>query len=273
MLAFHRHGKGPPLLLLHGLGGTRIVWDPVIEILAAEREVLAPDLPGFGASDPLDVPPTAVNLATAVARFCAEQGIERPHIGGNSLGAWVGLEMARQGAAASVTGISPAGLWSNSLGPVPGAAERRQRAKRLRPLIHFALYSGAVRRRALRTTMAYPERVPAREARLLVLEWVDSRGYEDANREMRSVVFDPAGFPEDVPVTIAWGERDGLVRQPREDRMPAGARSLVLPDCGHTPTWDDPELVAKVLLDGSSGAGGRAESAAGTATGGSARGS
>ena len=268
MLAFHRRGNGPPLLLLHGLGGTRIVWDPVIEILAAEREVLAPDMPGFGASDPLDVPPTAVNLAAAVARFCAEQGIERPHVGGNSLGAWVGLEMAKQGAAASVTGLSPAGLWSRSLGPVPGAAERRRQAKRLRPLIHLALYSGAVRRRALRTTMAYPERVPAREARLLVLEWVDSRGYEDANREMRSVVFDPAGFPGDVPVTIAWGERDSLVRQPRENRMPAGARSLVLPDCGHTPTWDNPELVAKVLLEGSSGTGGAPESAARTATGG-----
>src|SRR5215212_7471670 len=127
MLAFHRRGEGPPLLLLHGLGGTRIVWDPVIEILAAEREVLAPDMPGFGASDPLSDPPTAVNLAAAVARFCAEQGIERPHVGGNSLGAWVALEMAKQGAAASVTGLSPAGLWKKVSGLVPGAAERRQR--------------------------------------------------------------------------------------------------------------------------------------------------
>jgi pimeloyl-ACP methyl ester carboxylesterase len=238
--------------------------------LAAEREVLAPDMPGFGASDPLDVPPTAVNLAAAVARFCSEHGVERPHVAGNSLGAWVGLEMAKQGSAASVTGLSPAGLWTRSLGPVPGAAERRRRARHLRPLVHLALYSGAVRRRALASTMAYPERVPAREARLLILEWIDSRGYEDANREMRSTVFDPAGFPEDVPVTIAWGERDGLVRQPRRHRMPAGARSIVLPDCGHTPTWDDPELVARVLLEGSSGAGGEAGSAEQMATGGSA---
>ena len=269
MLAFHRRGNGPPLLLLHGLGGTRIVWDPVIEILAGEREVLAPDMPGFGASDPLDVPPTAVNLAAAVARFCAEQGIERPHVGGNSLGAWVGLEMAKQGAAASVTGLSPAGLWRQSLGPLPGAAERRRKVQKLRPLVHLALYSGAVRRRALRTTMAYPERVPPREARLLVLEWIDSRGYEDANREMRTTVFDPAGFPADVPVTIAWCERDRLVRQPRRNRMPAGAHSIVLPDCGHTPTWDNPELVAKVLLEGSSGGPGAAETAEETATGGS----
>lgn len=273
MLAFHRRGKGPPLLLLHGLGGTRIIWDPVIELLAAEREVIAPDMPGFGASDPLDIPPTAVNLAAAVARFCAEQGMKRPHVGGNSLGAWVALEMAKQGAAASVTGLSPAGLWARPFGAVPGAAERRQKIQRLRPLIHTALYSGAVRRRALATTMAHPDRVPAREARLLVLEWIDSRGYEDANREMRSVVFDPRDFPDDVPVTIAWGERDRLVRQPRQERMPAGARSIVLPDVGHTPTWDNPELVAKVLLEGSSSGGDRAPTAGRGATGGYPEGS
>lgn len=272
MLAFHRRGEGPPLLLLHGLGGTRIVWDPIIEILAAQREVLAPDMPGFGASDPLDVPPSAVNLAAAIAGFCAEQGIERPHVAGNSLGAWVALEMAKQGAAASVTGLSPAGLWARPFGEIPGAAERRARAKQLRPLIHLALYSGAVRRRALQTTMAYPERVPAREARLLILEWIDSRGYEDANREMRSVVFDPDGFPSDVPVTIAWGERDALVRQPRENRMPAGARSIVLKDCGHTPTWDNPELVARVLLEGSAEGRTGSRAAANAATGGSAAG-
>ncbi len=62
--------------------------------------------------------------------------------------------------------------------------------------------------------------------------------------------------------------------------MPAGARSIVLPDCGHTPTWDNPELVAKVILEGSSegGAGGAsgaddgAEAGARTVTGGSPEG-
>jgi pimeloyl-ACP methyl ester carboxylesterase len=53
-------------------------------------------------------------------------------------------------------------------------------------------------------------------------------------------------------VTIAWGERDRLVGPPKPARRPAGARFLTLPDVGHTPTWDDPELVARTLLDGSS---------------------
>ncbi|MBA3300985.1 MAG: hypothetical protein H0T15_03875 [Thermoleophilaceae bacterium] len=56
----------------------------------------------------------------------------------------------------------------------------------------------------------------------------------------------PAG---DVPVTLAWPEHDRLVARPR--RVPPGVRSVVMPGCGHLPMWDDPALVARVLLDGS----------------------
>ena len=62
---------------------------------------------------------------------------------------------------------------------------------------------------------------------------------------------DPTGYPEDVPVTIAWGERDRLVGPPKPNRRPAGARFLVLPGVGHAPMWDDPPLVARTLLEGS----------------------
>ncbi len=101
------------------------------------------------------------------------------------------------------------------------------------------------------TFAAHPERVPAEAARELVMGWVDANGYEGANRAMRTHLFDPAGYPEEVPVTIAWGERDRLVGPPKENRRPAGARFLVLPGVGHTPMWDDPELVARTLLEGS----------------------
>jgi pimeloyl-ACP methyl ester carboxylesterase len=53
-----------------------------------------------------------------------------------------------------------------------------------------------------------------------------------------------------VPLTFAWPDHDRLVGRPR--RLPAGARSVTLTGCGHLPTWDDPEQVARVLLEGSS---------------------
>ena len=127
----------------------------------------------------------------------------------------------------------------------------RERARRLRPLISAALWIPAVRRRALASSVAHPERVPRAAGRELVLGWIDSEGYDGANRAMREHLFDPEGYPPDVPVTIAWAEHDQLVGPPKPHRRPAGARFLVMAGVGHVPTWDDPELVAQTILEGS----------------------
>jgi pimeloyl-ACP methyl ester carboxylesterase len=239
-----------PLLLLHGLGGSRELWAPVLDLLAAQRDVVALDLPGFGgaAELPDGVEPSPANLAAAIRRRCAELGVERPHVGGNSLGGWVGLEMGRAGWAASVTALSPAGLWRCPLGPA--RFETQRWAGRLRPLVSLALRNRRAREAMLRSFAARPQRIPPRAGRDLILAWIDAAGYEGANREMRRHVFDPAGYP-DIPVTLAWGELDRTVSPPRPERRPRGARYLVLPGVGHTPMWDDPELVARVLLEGS----------------------
>jgi pimeloyl-ACP methyl ester carboxylesterase len=244
-------GRGEPLLLLHGLGGSSAVWDPVIGRLAAEREVLALDLPGFGSTPQLapELEPTAANLAAAVNEACEARGIDRPHVAGNSLGGWVGLEMGRAGWAASVTAISPAGLWRAPIGP--RRLDSRLLARRLRPFVSLALHTRRTREAMLATFAAHPERIPAKAGRTLVLGWIDASGYEGANRAMRTHVFDPAGYPS-IPVTLAWGELDRLVAPPRPERRPEGARYLVLPGVGHTPMWDDPQLVAATLLQGSS---------------------
>jgi pimeloyl-ACP methyl ester carboxylesterase len=239
-----------PLLLLHGLGGSKEIWSPVIGLLEADRTPVAIDLPGFGATPPLaaQVEPSAANLAAAVHEHCLELGIERPHVAGNSLGGWVALEMGRAGWAASVTAISPAGLWRAPIGE--RRANTRVWARRLRPLVSLALHNRRLRERALATFASHPDRIPAAAGRRLVLGWIDANGYDGANRAMRTHVFDPTGYPE-IPVILAWGELDQLVGPPRPERRPAGARFLTLPAVGHTPTWDDPGLVATVLLRGS----------------------
>ena len=245
-----RCGSGDPLLLVHGLGATGRVWEPVIDRLAEERDVIAVDLPGFGGSPPLPdgVAPSAPNLAAALARFCEAEGVPLPHVAGNSLGGWIALELGRAGGAASVTALSPAGLWRSPLGP--RRFDARRWARRLRPLVAALLRTRRGRGLLLGSTAAHPERIPAPEARALVLSWIDSPAYEAANREMRAVVFDPGGYPE-IPVTLAWGDRDRIVGPPRRERAPLGARVLTLPAVGHTPTWDDPGLVSSVLLEGS----------------------
>lgn len=250
MIAHRRVGNGPPLVLIHGLGATGAIWDPVIDLLRDQRELLIIDMPGFGASPrlPEETTATAVNLAAGISGLCTELGIGSPHVAGNSLGAWVALEMGRSGEAQSVTALSPAGLWRRPLGPPRFNA--RPLAGMIRPFVMAAMKSKGGRRRLLSTTVARPEILRPAEAREMVSGWIDSPGYDDANSEMRAIVFNPAGYPE-IPVTIAWAALDRLVAPPRPERMPAGSRYIVLPQVGHVPTWDDPSLVAETLLEGS----------------------
>lgn len=247
-LYYERSGEGPGLLLVHGLGGSAVVWRPVIERLAASHDVVAIDLPGFGRSPSLPggAAPTAANLAAAVTAFCDRLGLSRPDVAGNSLGAWVALEMAAKGAARSVCGISPAGLWRNPLGPRP--FERQPLARRLRPLVELLARSRRARTALLRGTMAHPERVSPADARRLMLDYIRSSGYAAANREMRAAPFEHPGRVK-VPVTLAWGEEDRLVGPPSPSRIPPGARVLRMPGWGHTPTWDDPEGVADLICE------------------------
>ena len=248
MLNYERSGSGTPVLLLHGLGGYAGLWRPVVERLEGSRDVIAPDLPGFGGSPPLDgsEPATAAELAEPVASLCAELGVERPHVTGNSLGAWVGLEMAKRGQAASVLGISPAGLWRNALGP--RSMDSQGLGRRLRPLISVLLRSAGARERLLRTTMARPDLVPPEDAREVVMNYIGAPGYLAANQAMRAAPFAHEGRV-DVPVTMVWGEEDRLVGPPSRTRMPPGTRFFTMPKWGHTPTWDDPKGVAELILE------------------------
>jgi len=243
---YERTGAGDPLLLVHGLGGDRSTWTPVTDSLSAGFDVIAPDLPGFGASAPLpdDEPPTPRALAEALAELLDELGIESAHVVGNSLGGWIALELALMGRARTVTTLCAAGMWSKALGPRPEMPIRRF-GQAIAPLLGPVMAPVSVRRRLLSAFVAHPERVPREDAARMAASYIAAPGYTATNREMRSDHFRGAA-DIDVPVTLAWGERDRLI-SPRDPGIP-GAHTVVLEDCGHVPTWDDPELVTQVIL-------------------------
>ncbi len=241
-----RRGSGAPLLLLHGLGGEWGAWLPVLPALAAERDVIAVDLPGFGRSPclPEGVPPTPAALAGAVAGALEALGVERPDVAGNSLGGWVALELAALGAAGSVTAIAPAGLWPQPLRPKPALTAHAIISSV--PGLVGLLSTRPGRRLALAATVAHPERMTDEEASRMLRAYAEAPGFEAANAEMRSGRFTAAGRVR-VPVTVAWCERDRLVGRVA---LPFPARELVLRDCGHIPMTDDPDAVAAVTLAG-----------------------
>ncbi len=93
-IAWERHGEGPTLLLIHGLGYARWGWEPVVGPLAGSFDVLLFDNRGIGQSDAPPGPYTAAQMAEDTVRVLDEAGVERAHVVGTSLGGIVAQELA-----------------------------------------------------------------------------------------------------------------------------------------------------------------------------------
>ncbi|MFE1273053.1 alpha/beta fold hydrolase [Streptomyces sp. NPDC058758] len=256
-LTYERRGTGEPLLLLHGIGHHWQAWEPVLDVLAAERDVIAVDLPGFGASDGLP-PDCAYDLATVVpvlTAFCAALGAERPHVAGNSLGGLLALRLGHEKAVRSVTALSPAGFWSESERRYAFGTLRAMRGAALSlplPLIERLSRTPAGRTALTSTIYARPGRRSPEAVLAETLALREATGFHQTLAAGRTVLFRD-DIPS-LPVTVAWGTRDRLLlrRQGvRAKRTLPGARLVRLPGCGHVPMNDDPALVARVILDGS----------------------
>ena len=94
-LSYMEAGSGDPVVMIHGLGGTKASFLPTVVGLAAEGyHAIAIDQPGFGDSHkPLFAPYDAPYMARAAKEFLDERGIGRAHFIGNSLGGRVTLEL------------------------------------------------------------------------------------------------------------------------------------------------------------------------------------
>ena len=257
MLAHHRTGSGEPLLLLHGITHRRQAWDTVVPLLAPERDVIAVDLPGHGESDdlPAGFDGTTPALVEAVEALARDLGLDRPHVAGNSLGGLIALEMAARGTARSATALSPAGFWSplgrtwaRSVLGGASAVLRRMGPQRL----DRALASRPGRAALTGLIIAHPSR---QDPAVLA---ADLAGLARPRQGFATMLGALGGWSvpqrSAVPTTVGWGSRDMLLprRQIRALRRALpDAHVLVLPDCGHVPMADDPELVAELILAGS----------------------
>jgi pimeloyl-ACP methyl ester carboxylesterase len=250
------HGSGPPLVLLHGTGSHRGMWDPVVGALARERRVIAVDLPGFAGSADEPAEPSPVGLTDAVERWFAEQGLVRPHVAGNSLGGGVALELARRRAVASATALSPIGFWTPRELAFAQGSLRAARAilERLRPVVPALTSTAAGRIAVFSQVYGRPWRLSPDEARAAIDAFLDAPAFDAVLEASGHYRFGAGDELRGVPVTIAWGTRDALLiprQATRARRMLPWARHVALRGCGHVPCRDDPEAVAAALLTGS----------------------
>ena len=251
---YHREGDGPPLVLLHGVGHHWQAWEPVIERLVDEFDVIACDSPGFGHSAPLaaGIEPTIPAYADAFEWFFAELGLVRPHVAGNSMGGAIALELARGRAVRSVSAFSPAGLWNapelrfcqlslRAVGAVPAAA---------RPAIEALARTRAGRVALFSQTYGYPARLPGNEAVATLRDAWAAPALSGALDAFNQYRFGSPQQLQSTPVTIAWGRRDRLLpyrlQAPRARALMPWATHVTL-GAGHVPFYDDPAAVAEVI--------------------------
>ena len=91
---FVEAGKGPPLLFLHGLGGSWRDWSANLPAFAATYQVIALDFPGFGDSDKPEVQYSIEWLTDMVERFILERKLDKVRLVGHSMGGLVALNLA-----------------------------------------------------------------------------------------------------------------------------------------------------------------------------------
>lgn len=253
-LAYDRTGHGEPLVLLHGQGFSRRAWDPVVDALAADRDVIAVDLPGHGESrrQPKGTGSAPHDHAVAVAELLDQLDLPTAHVAGNSSGGWVALELGRLQRARTVTALAPAGLWRKR---APWHIRIAMRQVRLNARITRWVAPNAPRNRVVRgVTLAqvsgHPFGLPYEPVRTAIHDMAAAPGFRAALRGLEKRRFED-GAAITVPVTVAFGSRDRVLLPlvaRRRDQLPDQTRWVTLPGCGHLPMFDDPGATADLLL-------------------------
>jgi pimeloyl-ACP methyl ester carboxylesterase len=242
-------GGGPPVLLLHGTFWSR-VWRPVVDGIAEENEVFAPDYPGFGRSGGRLEPEEAAvpELAAFVLRFADELGIGQFAVAGHDIGGAVAQHLALSGRVSRLALVNSV-LYDSW--PVP-AVSRFRDPEQARGISSEELVE--LRRESLRKAVAR-ELTAAEEE-----EYLSPWRTEDGTRSWTAMAAaaDARYTTELVgplrelglPTLLLWGEEDEF--QPvryaeRFEREMPNSRLLALPGAGHIPMEDEPERVAEEL--------------------------
>lgn len=242
--------------MVHGLGSSWRNWGPILGRLAAEREVVLIDLPGFGQSPPFTGEVTMATLTDAVQQFMQEAGLQDVDLVGSSMGARMVLELARRGAGGNVVALDPGGFWNRRqrlvFGASVGLSVKLVRALQ-RPMPVIASHPVG-RTLLLSQFSARPWALPSE----LVLN--EMRSFAAATRvdeALDALVHGPvqegaAAGSTPGRVAIGWGRKDlvtvpGQVLTARTKFPDASLRWF--DSCGHFPHWDQPDQTADYILD------------------------
>jgi pimeloyl-ACP methyl ester carboxylesterase len=247
-------GEGPPLILVHGLGGAASNWTELAPLLIRSRRLLVPDLPGHGGSGALPGVSGLEPFADRVAAVAAREGMLPAPVVGHSLGGMVVLRLAlrRPDAVQAIVlaagaGLSIGNVWGRELLSIFTVVRPGRIAARHRGLVSR---SGLLRRLVFGfVSVADPvgltdEAVEGFLAGQLLHTDVDSAWQalrrDDPRQELEAV---------QCPALVLWGAED--VQLPIGDAFEytrrLHARLRVIPGCGHLLIGERPDACADAI--------------------------
>lgn len=231
---FRRGGQGAALLFLHGVQG--LMGTPeALEQLAQRFDVIAPDHPGFGGSDPSERIEDVADLGFFYLDLLDALDLKAVHVVGASLGGWIAMEMAVRSTARieSLTLADAAGIR------VIGV-----------PRGDMFIGSQAELGKLLFADETVAEKWAAQwRASPAQLESYDKNRCAAAKYTWQPRLYDPKLekwlHRIDVPTQLLWGERDRLIPPAHGETLKAlipNATMTVLPGCGHMAEIERPDL-------------------------------
>jgi pimeloyl-ACP methyl ester carboxylesterase len=240
-------GSGPPIVFVHGTGGSWEVWRANISELAHRHRVVAVDLPGFGESEPLDGRASLAASAQVLSELLRMLNLGPAIVVGHSLGGIVCLHLALDHEE-QVTSLV---LVDSGGAPISGGRKvlitaGLQIARLLMGswLVMKSIHDVPwVRRYFFGFVVRYPD---SADQRLLDGAFLTMRAPGVAGAIIAGAT-DSVGrrLPDiEVPTLLLWGEFDRLlpVRLARQmaDLM-TNARLQIIEDCGHSPNIEYPQ--------------------------------
>jgi pimeloyl-ACP methyl ester carboxylesterase len=258
--AFVKVGKGPVLLLLHGMGVDHTTWNAVIPRLAKHYTVLAPDLLGHGESDKPRADYSVGGYANGMRDLLTVLGIDKVTVVGHSLGGGVAMQFAYQYPERTerLVLVSPGGLGREVNATIravtlPGfdAAMGVLTLPGLRHLATSILRAvsevGPSRARDLGEIADILDRLSdprtRRAMRHVVSTCVDWRG------QIISMV-DRAYLTKAMPICVMWGDDDHVIPTRHSEtarQIAPGAMVEIIADAGHFPHKEHPERFVQIL--------------------------